>query len=321
VTLGDLAALPSADLAARLGQPGIALQRLARGLDAQPLVPVVDAARFEASFDLEWPLEELQPLSFVLTRLLDPLSVALERADRGAAAIETTLTLVTFRVEPDGMKRRETHVRRLELPSPMRDARVLRTLILLDLESHPPQAGIDRVGVRLEPTPARNVQFSLLERAGPQPETIATLTSRLTALMGEGRVGAPVVLDSHAPDAFALGQFGELASWDMGDPKQIATSPDPHIARCPMPVLRRFRIPVIARVAMEGERPAHVTTDRLGIRGGAVQQWAGPWRSSGAWWDATWDRDEFDVVLADGGAYRICRDRHEDRWFIEGILD
>jgi hypothetical protein len=34
-----------------------------------------------------------------------------------------------------------------------------------------------------------------------------------------------------------------------------------------------------------------------------------------------WDRDEFDVALSDGGAYRICRDRHEDRWFIEGILD
>jgi hypothetical protein len=34
-----------------------------------------------------------------------------------------------------------------------------------------------------------------------------------------------------------------------------------------------------------------------------------------------WDRDEYDVVLADGAAYRICRDRHEDRWFVEGILD
>jgi protein ImuB len=328
-TLADLVALPPAELAARLGQVGIALQRLARGLDRQPLVPIVDAGRFEASFDLEWPVEQLEPLSFVLTRLLDPLSTALERADRGAAAIETTLTLVTVRVDEDGTKRRDRHVRRIELPAPMRDSRVLRTLILLDLESHPPPSGVDRVAVRLDPTPSRIVQFSLLERAGPQPETIATLVSRLTAVMGEGRVGSPVLLDSHAPDAFALKPFGDSATWRTGNPAPESVDRE-------VPVLRRFRIPVIARVVLEGGRPVHVTTDRVGIRGGAVHQFAGPWRGSGGWWvqpargergaaeaqsGAGWDRDEFDVTLSDGGAYRICRDRQEDRWFIEGILD
>ncbi len=321
-TLGDLAALPAADLAARLGQAGVVLQRFARGLDTQPLVPVLDEARFEASLDLEWPLDALQPVSFVLTRLLDPLSAALERADRGAAVLETTLTLVTARVDADGTKTRETHVRRIELPAPMREARVLRTLILLDLESHPPPAGIDRIAVRLEPAPGRIVQFSLLERAGTQPETIATVVSRLTALMGEGRVGSPVLLDSHAPDAFTLAPFApaEARSANRGAGCAEARSAK---AR---PVLRRFRIPVVARVALEGERVARVTTDRIGIRGGAVEQCAGPWRSSGGWWSgrdpgACWDRDEYDVTLADGAAYRICRDRHEDRWFVEGILD
>ncbi len=311
VTLGDLAALPAADLAARLGQAGVVLQRLARGRDTQPLVPVIDETRFEASCDLEWPLDALQPLSFVLTRLLDPLSAALERADRGAAAVETTLTLVTTRVDAGGTKTRETHARRIELPAPMRDARVLRTVILLDLESHPPPAGIDRVGVRLEPAPGRIVQFSLLERAGPQPETIATVVSRLTALMGEGRVGSPALVDSHAPDAFALKAFGSPAE------AQRAKAG---------PVLRRFRMPVAARVALDGDRLARVTTDRIGIRGGGVEQCAGPWRSSGGWWStrdpgACWDRDEYDVALADGAAYRIYRDRQEDRWFVEGILD
>ena len=35
---------------------------------------------------------------------------------------------------------RDVHERSLELPVPMRDARTLRTLLLLDLESHPPPA-------------------------------------------------------------------------------------------------------------------------------------------------------------------------------------
>jgi len=314
--------LPSAELSARLGQMGVVLQRLARGFDARPLVPIVEEARFEASLDLEWPIDDLQALSFVLARLLDPLSAALERADRGAAAIVTELTLVRLKTDTT-----RAHVRRLELPAPMRDARVLRTLILLDLESHPPAAGIDRVAIRLEPTPARIVQFSLLERAGPQPETIATLLSRLTALMGEERVGAPAMVDSHAPDAFALepfrgqgrettGQRPEASGQPVGASTQLAPGPWSLAS-----VMRRFRLPVAARIVMAGDRLACVTTDRIGIKGGVVLQCAGPWRSSGHWWENAWDRDEYDVALADGAAYRIYRDRHEDKWLVEGILD
>jgi protein ImuB len=340
-----LVALPTAALSARLGQTGVILQRLARGLDLQPLVPIVEASRFEASLDLEWPIEDVQPLSFVLARLLEPLAAALERADRGAAAIVTELTLVRLPASVTAPSAAETSVdaqksdtaracvRRLELPAPMRDPRVLRTLILLDLESHPPAAGIDRIAIRIEPTPARIVQYSLLERAGPQPETIATLVSRLTALMGEGRVGSPVLLDSHAPDAFALVPFRSTLRQNQSPAPRSAQregGAEPTGGTC----LRRFRLPVAARVVMMGGRLVRVTTDRVGLKGGDVRQCAGPWRSSGHWWaracrasesptpvESAWDRDEYDVALDDGAAYRVYRDRHEDRWFVEGILD
>ena len=45
--------------------------------------------------ELEWPIDGLEPLSFVLARLLEPLSTALEQADRGASAIVLSLTLTT----------------------------------------------------------------------------------------------------------------------------------------------------------------------------------------------------------------------------------
>src|SRR5262245_15161088 len=80
---GELAALPADDLAARLGQDGVMWQRLARGEDPQPLVPSVPEERFAQALDLEWPIDELEPLSFVLGRLMDPLSAHLERRDRG----------------------------------------------------------------------------------------------------------------------------------------------------------------------------------------------------------------------------------------------
>jgi hypothetical protein len=67
-----------------------------------------------------------------------------------------------------------------------------------------------------------------------------------------------------------------------------------------------------------------VAIDRRGMPGGRVEQQAGPWRTSGAWWDAAgaaWDRDEWDVALSDGALCRLFRDRLTETWFLEGVLD
>jgi len=321
-TLGELAALPAAAVSARLGQEGVRWQRLARGEDPRPLLPEVPEERFEQALDLEWPIEGLEPLSFVLGRLLEPLSAHLERRGRGAAVLRVRLHLVT----------RAVHERALQLPAPMRDTRTLRTLALLDLESHPPAAAIDRVVVAVDPTPARVLQFSLLTRPLPSPEQLSTLMARLDALMGEGRCGSPVAVDSWQPGAFAMKRFepGTVA------PRTVAPrTSDASIAH------RRFRFPIPARVRVERGRPLRVVIDRVvirpddsvlaersvfadrgGLSGGSVTQCAGPWRTSGNWWaGGLWDRDEWDVTLSDGATYRLFRDRGADAWFLEGIVD
>ena len=201
-TLGEFAALPPDEVAARLGQDGVVWQRLARGEDPGPLLPAVPEERFEQALDLEWPIDELEPLSFVLGRLMEPLSEHLERRDRGAAVLHVRLHLI----KTDGVTP-TVHERSLQLPTPIRDARTLRTLALLDLESHPPSAAIDRVVVAVDPTPGRVVQFSLLTRPLPSPEQVSTLLARLAALMGEGRCGSPVVVDSWQPGAFGMKPF------------------------------------------------------------------------------------------------------------------
>jgi nucleotidyltransferase/DNA polymerase involved in DNA repair len=305
-TLGEFAALPAADLSARMGQAGVALQQLARGVDPRPLVPDPDVPRFVERIALEWPIDGLEPLSFVFARLLDPLSTALERADRAAAAIRLDLRLVD----------RSTHTRTLQLPAALRDARVLRTLLLLDLESHPPTAAIDEVTIEIDPAPGRVVQYSLLERALPSVETLATLTARLGALVGESRCGRPVLLDTHQSDAFEMRRFDRTAAG--------AESPQRWPDRSTvMPCIRRFRPPVAIRVRIERGRPAHVAIDRRGMPGGHVVQAAGPWRSSGAWWihEAPWDRDEWDIELSDGSVCRLFRERRDGGWFMEGVVD
>jgi len=325
-TLGDLARLPADDIAARLGQDGVAWQRRARGEDPAPLVPSVPEERFEQALDLEWPIDGLEPLSFVLARLMEPLSAHLERRDRGAAVLHVRLHLV----KRDGVTR-EVHERSLQLPAPMRDARTLRTLALLDLESHPPAAAIDRVVVAVDPTPGRVIQFSLLSRPLPSPEQLSTLMARLAALMGEDRCGSAVTVDSWQPGAFEMRAFGPgLGTRDSG----LDRIPNPE-SRIPRVAVRRFRFPVAARVRVDCGVPVRVTTDRRGLNGGKVDAYAGPWRASGGWWigeagrtgeagragRVSWERDEWDVTLSDGATYRVFRERDTDAWFVEGVVD
>ena len=176
---------------------------------------------------------------------------------------------------------------------------------------------IDVVSIELDPAPARIVRFSLLDRALPSPETLATLTARLSALVGESRVGAAVLLDSHAPDAFEMARFQPDAT------AQPKVGPAETSLRDGGSVLRRQRVPPAVRVALERGRPVHLASSRRGIPYGAIVDAAGPWRTSGGWWldPGGWNRNEWDVALKSGAVCRIYQDRTTERWFLEGVYD
>ena len=312
-TLGELAALPSADLAARLGPSALFCQAVARGEDVRPLIPTLPEERFVSSLELEWPIEGPEPLSFVLTRLLEPLSTRLERRDRGVAGLHVELGLAT----------KEIYVRHLQLPLPLRDVRTLRTLALLDLEAHPPAAAIDRVTIVIDPTPSRVLQHTLFTRAHPTPDELSTLLARLDALMGQDRVGRAVTVDSYRPGAFEMMPFStELREGD-GARASASGGGAPREIRNVVSALRRCRQPVPARVVVEHGRPVRVLTDRRGFAGGQVRASAGPWRVSGDWWlpSHALNRDEWDVALNDGAVYRIFCDRETGAWFIDAFVD
>src|SRR6185369_3911229 len=104
--------------------------------------------------------------------------------------------------------------------------------------------------------------------------------------------------------------------------------------------LRRFRHAIPARVRVKDGSPEYVAIDRRGLSGGGVESCAGPWRTSGGWWEGEphqphqthqpsqphsprvgWDRDEWDVTVAGGTTYRLFRARDTDRWFVDGVID
>jgi protein ImuB len=296
-TLGDLQALPAKGLSERFGPDGPRWRREARGEDDAPLRATPLPEAFACALELDWPVDGLEPLSFFLARVLDPLCANLSARSRRAAALTLDLGLV------DGRRHRRT----LKPAAPSADARTWRTLLRLDLETNPPKDAVQTVAVSAEPTLARAVQFSLLDPAQPSPERMAETLARLHEWTGAGRAGAPRLIDSHRPGAFVMETF---------DPRPFV--PKLTASASLRVVLRVFRPPLPARVDLAGGAPAFVSA--AGVRG-AVSERAGPWRASGDWWDVAWSREEWDLRLAGGGLYRVFRDRLREAWFVEGELD
>jgi protein ImuB len=291
----DLAALPPLGIAERLGTEGLHLRELARGDTDRKLVPLEDPPRFEDEIELEYPVELLEPLAFLLSRLVNGLATRL--ATRALATDELRLRLK--------LEDRRTHERTLRLPVPSLDTKAVLKLLQLDLAANPPQAPIVHVWLGVKPVKPHSAQSGLFVITAPEPVKLELTLARIKALVGEERVGSPALLDTHRPDAFRMTMHRE----ESRSARQECLRH--HLA------FRYFRPAKGARVALEGGQPGFVAAD--GIRGKVIRM-AGPWRTSGDWWTADpWSRDEWDVALSDGAIYRLYCDPRG--WFVEGSYD
>ncbi len=294
-TFGEFAALPPMGVAARLGQEGIELQRLARGEGYRRLRLLEDALCFEDEIELDDPVDLLEPLSFLLARLLNDLCARLRARSLATTQIRLRLTL----------EMAPPHEAILRLPVPMRDPPAFLKMLQLELGSRPPSAPVLKVHLALEPTRPRTEQHGLFIPLSPEPEKLELTLARIRSLLGSDKAGTPEILDTHRPDSFRMVPLGH-------GPLSTPASRT-HMA------LRRFRPPQFAQVRLEAGRPTHASNMTMG---GAVLSCAGPWRTAGEWWKPDpWAHDEWDVALADGGVFRLYRDLPTERWFFEGRYD
>ena len=103
----DLAALPPLGIAERLGPEGSATCASWRAARRErKLLPLEEPARFEDEIELEYPVELLEPLAFLLARLVNGLATRL--ATRALATDELRLRLK--------LENRAAHERTLRLP-------------------------------------------------------------------------------------------------------------------------------------------------------------------------------------------------------------
>jgi len=336
-TFRELAMLPLAGVAERLGQEGVRLQTLAQGRARRALNLIRPPAGFEQSLQLEHPVSELEPLSFILSRLLNQLCANLN--EHALATNELRLRLLTepsseYRLQPEVSQMpaeagtpntSDLQERAITLPVPMRDARTLLRLLLFDIEAHPPAAPVTAVTITAEPVKPRASQTGLFIPLAPEPEKLEITLARLAKLVGAENVGSPELLDTHRPDTFRMKRFTVQVSRRRNRghrPSAIGHR------QCVMG-FRMFRPPWRAEVEMSGGRPARINAraKSSGKVTGKVIRAAGPWRASGDWWRVDlWARDEWDIAVADRNQpnevlCRIYRDLTNEQWFVAGMYD
>ena len=335
-TFKDFAELPTTGVSERLGQPGVKLQQLAGGRTNRHLKLLQPPPVFANSIELDYPLAELEPLSFILARLLNQICAKLN-----AYALATNALQVQMKLDHGA-----SHELKLNLPYPMRDHKVFLKLLLLDTEMHPPPSAVVAVAINCEPVKPRLMQTGLFVPLAPEPEKLELTLARLAKLVGPTNIGSPELLDTHRPDAFRVNRFELKESKRKRSKQQSANSSQQaatgnrqlEIGNWQCLGFRVFRPPLRAIVQAEKGYPREISAwDKNRSVYGKVVYVAGPWRTSGDWWRSDcWTRDEWDVGVESRSElknqvghsgrslqvlYRIYREVQSKEWFVEGFYD
>src|ERR1700687_2985280 len=214
-TLRALAALPEVPVSERLGQQGIRLQKLARGAASRNLRVLEPQLIFVESVELEYPIMLLEPLAFLLNRMLEQVCARLRA--RALAAKELHLNLELAAAPPNDREsfartitRTQKFTRTLRLPTPMLDAKVFLKLLQLDLQAHPPGSPIVKIHLSADPARPRTLQSGLFQPVFPEPEKLELTLARIAGIVGDDRVGSVELLDTHREGAFAVRHFAPL---------------------------------------------------------------------------------------------------------------
>ena len=318
-TFHDFALLPVTGVSERLGPEGIRLQQLASGKTERHLRLKQSPPVFASSLELEHPITEIEPLSFIFARLLNQICASLN-----VYALATNELLVRMHLE-----NHSTHERNLTLPYPMRDHKVFLKLLLLDTEMHPPQSAVQAIAINCEPVKPRVLQNGLFIPLTPAPDKLELTLARLAKLVGEKNIGSPVLLDTHRPDAFSIKRFvlksKEISKRRKRSNNQQSAINNQQSRQCIG--FRMFRPPLRAVVESANGFPRQISAwGKQRSVYGKVVNLAGPWKTSGDWWrDDSWSREEWDVALDSEkdrqALYRIYRELRSGTWFVEGNYD
>jgi protein ImuB len=300
-TLGELAALPEADLVARLGAQARTWSALAHGAAEHVFEPIASAFSLEEFCEFETPIEQVEALLFVGARMID--SLALRASARALALASLT---VRMKLEGGGC-----HERMIRPALPSIDRKFLLKLLQLEIAAHPPRAAVAALTLAADAGQSSLVQLGLFAPQTPEPSRLDVTLARLKAIVGSDRVGSPVLEDTHRADSFRMAGFTVSGK---------AAAPGTQAARI---ALRRVRPPAPVSVVLRAMKPVAFRDRESSFEVTAAY---GPWRTGGCWWSTdVWDGEEWDVLAVEsGGASVACVltcERTGNAWRLEAFYD
>jgi len=321
-TLGDFASLPSAGIERRYGPAGVALHRLARGLDARGLLPEREPQELCVERQLDDPVDRLPLLLPALEEALSRLCPLLTEQGQGATRLALDLALDDVlpddeappaappaATSPSGAAPAPApRSRRLELslPEPEDRAPLLLDLLRLELERDPPGAAV--AALRLQApgvAPLARHQNALFGEVARDASRRTEALARLAALFGPRAVATPRLRRAHR-----LEERWELP--EEGTKRQVGDAPAAPV------VLRVLPVPEELVPMLEG---GQLTGFRRGRHELRIVRAHGPRRLTGGWWRQPWARDEYELLTPDGALYRVGRDLQAQRWLLLAEAD
>ncbi|MFE0457802.1 DNA polymerase Y family protein [Kitasatospora sp. NPDC058965] len=321
-TLGQFGALPAGSVADRFGTDGVAAHRLARGLEARPVVarpPGLDLAVEER---FEQPYLQAEPLVFAARALAERLHEQLAAAGLACERVEVEVECA------DGTtaSRAWRHEGVLSI-----GAVAERVRWQLQAWQNRPVFAASAGGVaalRLLPDglvrdPGR--QLSLLDGDREAADRVERAVARVQAILGHSGPVTVELAGGRAPADRVV-----RTPWGDGHQERREDGPWPGRLPAPSPTYIPAAPPGVRLLDADGQEvtvtaraevrspPARLV---LGGRSVTVTGWAGPWPEQERWWDPATSRRtaRMQVTVEDGRALLLAV--ADGRWHIEGDYD
>lgn len=316
VTVAQLVALPRDAVTRRLGATGAKLWDRAAGRGDRLLDLQRERRRYLRVQEIEFPVDSLEPLLFLLRRVLEELLAEVASDYLVVVGMRLVLGFV------DGNRWRSE----IRLPEASCDADLLHRVLHSQLEGVSASAPLDKVSLELLSGRQIGRQSGLFGNGIRDPYRLVDTLAQIDAVLGEAdgdsHVGCPEAQGGHRPDAFLMRPFLPRASSDdpgagVEEGADFSASFEKREIKWGLPI-RRLRPPEPIQVleATRGGSPAEIRSGRFC---GRIRAHSGPWISSGNWWGKhTWKSEEWDIELEKGGLLRITR-HGKGKWQLEGI--
>jgi protein ImuB len=194
-----------------------------------------------------------------------------------------------------------------------------------------------KIHLAAEPARPRSTQSGLFLPVFPEPEKLELTLARIAGIVGQGRVGAVELLDNHREGAFQMQPFAPVqpeAKQSGKRRKNVSVQENSNSIRAEenaqekmttVIALRLFRPPVRAIVNVREGKPVGLKCLHHKEITGEIVWTAGPWRSSGDWFEQEgWSREEWDIAMPAENEvilYRLVEDKLSRNWWLEGTYD